>query len=174
MLGLRPRAGRVGRKFSQAEADWGQNQEVGRLWLEGTSVAGAQEAQRLRQARARFEHGREVEVEQDTLGSVELIPRTGILRDKAWTRRCCPLWVLDLLKLWHRRMAKGTSMPSLTPWSVRLLSTGAVTHMTAATHMPRTTVAIPSCSPTPGIVSIRESCVVSSQHNTQQQPLTGA
>ena len=164
----------MGRKFSQAEADWGQNQEVGRLWLEGTSVAGAQEAQRLRQARARFEHGREVEVEQDTLGSVELIPRTGILRDKAWTRRCCPLWVLDLLKLWHRRMAKGTSMPSLTPWSVRLLSTGAVTRMTAATHMPRTTVAIPSCSPTPGIVSIRESCVVSSQHNTQQQPLAGA
>ena len=146
----------------------------GREGMAGRDQCGwSSEAQRLRQTRARLEHGGEIEVGQDTLGSVELIPRTGILRNKAWTRRCSPLWVFILLKLWHRRMAKGPSLPSLTPWPVHLLSTGAVMRTTAAIHMPRTPAAIPSCSPTPGIVSIRVSSVVSSQHNTQQQPLAG-
>ena len=42
VLGLRPQAGRVGRKSSQAEADWGQSQEAGKVWLEGISMAGAE------------------------------------------------------------------------------------------------------------------------------------
>ena len=134
---------------------------------------GQRKMRSVRQARARLEHGGEIGVGQDTLGSVELIPRTGILRNKAWTRRCSPLWVFILLKLWHRRMAKGPSLPSLSPWSIRLLSTGAAMRTTAAIHMPRTPAAIPSCSPTPGIVSVRVSSVVSSQRNTQQQPLAG-
>lgn len=43
----------------------------------------------MRQAGARLECGRGMEAAQDTLRSVELFPKMGILREKAWTRRCC-------------------------------------------------------------------------------------
>lgn len=38
---------------------------------------------------ARFRCGQGMEAERDILGAAELFPRMGILRDKAWTRRCC-------------------------------------------------------------------------------------
>uniref|UniRef100_A0A8C2XZQ8 Phospholipase A2 n=1 Tax=Capra hircus TaxID=9925 RepID=A0A8C2XZQ8_CAPHI len=67
-----PGRGRLGAKSGGREGMAGRDQHG---W--------SSEAQRLRQARATLEHGGEIEVGQDTWGSVELIPRT---RDRGRAR----------------------------------------------------------------------------------------